>query len=276
MERQQINESTLNSVQRRFDFINKYDESHKRNNYRLNEGMWNTDMTGWINIGVIKNGSNIGAGGDAYLMVDPKYPQTDDFGTFRYRGTGYNTKEDGTGYELQIPVYQQQYLQIYPQYRDTYYGEVFLGRRKTDEQKQKHEQFMSQLNMNGDNVILMHDSSYKITDGFVKKGTPNGYSNNSDVGIYFWGSKKRGSDQSNYGTYTYYCSINQSLIYDFENDMERFGTLMNVFKQYKYAAQYWKGGPEIVVNTYTPTPITYIRDNHNGKVYNANWEEIHL
>jgi hypothetical protein len=49
---------------------------------------------------------------------------------------------------------------------------------------------------------------------------------------------------------------------------------MNVFDKYKYVAQYWKGGPEIVVNTYTPTPITYIIDNHNGKVYNGNWEEI--
>ena len=269
----EINESKLIEIQKRLDFINKYDETHKKG-YRLNEGMWDTDMTGWINIGVIKNGSNIGAGGDAYLMVDPKYPQTDDFGTLRYRGTGYNTKPDGTGHELQIPEYQKQYLQIYDQYRDTYYGEVFLGRKKTDEQKQKHELFMSQLDMSGDRVVLKHDSSYKIIDGVVKKGTPNRWSNNSDIGIYFWGSKQHGSDQSNGGLYTYYCLVSQSFVYDFENDMERFGTLLNVFKKYKYVAQYWKGGPAIVVNSVTPVPISYIRENNTGKIYDANWQEL--
>lgn len=269
----EINESKLTEIQKRFDFINKYDETHKKG-YKLNEGMWDTDMTGWINIGVIKNGSNIGAGGDAYLMVDPNYPQTDDFGTFKYRGTGYNTKPDGTGYELQIPEYYKQRLQIYDQYRDTYYGEVFLGRKKTDEQEQKHKLFMSQLDMSGDKVILKHDSSYKITDGVVKKGNPNNWSNNSDIGIYFWGSKQHGSDQSNGGLYTYYCIVAPNEIYDFENDMERLGTLLNVFKKYKFAAQYWKGGPAIVVNSLTPTKISYIRDNSNGKIYDANWQEL--
>ena len=268
-----VNENVLESIRKRLDFINKYDETHKKT-YTLNEGMWDTDMKGWINIGVIKNGSNIGAGGDAYLMVDPNYPQTNDSSTFKYRATGYNTKPDGTGYELQMPEYQKQYLQIYDQYRDTYYGELFLGKKKTDEQRRKHEMFMSQLDMSGDKVLLKHDSSFRITDGVVRKGTPNGWSNNSDVGIYFWGSKNRGSDPSNGGQYTYYCAVSQSMVYDFENDMERYGTLMNAFKQYQYVSQYWKGGPEIVVNTYTPTPITYIRDNSNGKVYDANWREI--
>ena len=63
----------------------------------LNESLSETDMTNWINIGIIKNGSNIGTGGDAYLMVNPNFPQTDDFSTFRYRASGYNTKPDGTG-----------------------------------------------------------------------------------------------------------------------------------------------------------------------------------
>lgn len=264
----------MESISRRFDFLTKYDESGKHN-YKLNEGLWDTDMTGWLNIGIIKNGSNIGAGGDAYLMVDPKYPQTDDFGTFKYRGTGYNTKPDGTGHELQIPVYQQQYLEIYPEYSDTYYGDVFLGKRKTDEQKQLHQQFLAKLDTRDGKVILKHDSGYRITDGMVRKGTPNGYSNNSDIGIYFWGSKNRGNDPSNGSQYTYYCAVDSDDIYDFENDMERFGSLMKVFKKYKYAAQYWQeGGQAIVVNTYTPTPITYIQDNSNGKIYDERWREV--
>ncbi len=181
-----IDNNVLESVKKKLDFINKYDETHKKT-YRLNEGMWDTDMTGWTNIGVIKDGSPLGSGGDAYLMVDPNYPKTDDFSTFAYRATGYNSKNDGTGTEITIPSYKKQYLEIYPEFRDTYYGEVFLGRKKTDEQKQKHERFMSLLNRQGDNVLLTHNSNYKITDGFIKKGNPNGYSNNSDVGIYFLG-----------------------------------------------------------------------------------------
>ena len=240
----------------------------------LNEGLNDRDMTGWINIGVIKNGSNIGTGGDAYLMVDPNYPQTDDFGTYRYRATAYNTKPDGTGYEIEVPTYQKQYLQIYDQYRDTYYGEAFLGKKKTAEQEQKHQMFLRQLEMSGDKVVLKHDSSYKITDGVVKKGQPNTYSNNSDIGIYFWGSKEPGNDQSNGSQYTYYCLVNANQVYDFENDMERYGTLVKAFKHYPFVAQYWKGGPAIVVNSLKPLPITYIKDNQTGKMYNGNWQKI--
>ena len=264
----------INSNKDWLDNVNEWMEKLNPDVRLLNEGLNDRDMTGWINIGVIKNGSNIGTGGDAYLMVDPNYPQTDDFGTYRYRATAYNTKPDGTGYEIEVPTYQKQYLQIYDQYRDTYYGEAFLGKKKTAEQEQKHQMFLSQLEMSGDKVVLKHDSSYKITDGMVKKGQPNLYSNNSDIGIYFWGSKERGSDQSNGGQYTYYCLVNANKVYDFENDIERFGTLMNVFKKYPYVAQYWKGGPAIVVNSMTPIPIYNIKDNTNGKIYDANWREI--
>lgn len=238
----------------------------------LNEGMFDKDMSGWINIGVIKNGSNLGEGGDAYLMVNPKFPKTDDLGTFIYRGTGYNSKPDGTGSELHISEYTKQYLKVYDEYRNTYYGEIFLGKQKTEEEKDKHVQFMNQLDKTGDEIILKHDSSYRITDGVVKKGTPNNWSNNSDVGIYFWGSKQHGSDQSNGSKYTYFCLVNQDEVYDFENDIERLGTLANVFKKYKYAAQYWKGGPTIVVNSVTPVEIDYIRDNTNSIFFNSKWE----
>lgn len=49
-------------------------------------------------------------------------------------------------------------------------------------------------------------------------------------------------------------------------------------QEHKYCAQYWDKEEKIaiVVNTLQPTPIQAIRDNTNGKVYNANWEEIDM
>lgn len=270
-----VNENVLETIRRKFDFIAKYDATH-RNGYKLNEGMWDKDMTGWVNVGVIKGGSSIGIGGDAYLMVDPNYPKTDDFSTFKYRASAYNTKPDGSGRETPVSSHKMQNLEIYDQYRDTYYGEVFLGHKKTEEDRQAHERFTEFLDVSGGDVMLKHNSDVRITDGVVKKGKTNNYSNNSDVGVYFWGSKHFGQDPSNNARYTYYCLVDQGSVYDFENDMERFGTLMNVFKKYRYAAQYWQGGPAIVVNSVasTPTPIAYVRDNMTGKVYDADWKEI--
>ena len=257
--------NSIVDVQRRFDFINKYGQNFA---YRLNEGLYDTDMSGWINIGVVKNGSNIGNGGDAYLMVNPSYPKTDDVSTFVYRATGYNTKPDGTGKELTLSSYDKQNLKIYNEYRDTYYGEVFLGRKKNDSDLQKHQIFMDRLDKRNDGtVILKHDSNVKIKDGVITKGVPNNYSKNSDIGIYFWGSKERGIDQSNNSLYTYYCLVDISDIYDFENDLDRFGTIHNALKAYKYVAQYWKGSNAIVVNTNTPTPFSAIRDNNTGTVF---------
>lgn len=254
-----MTEKKLLEIQKRLDFINKYSE---KLTYRINEGMFDTDMSGWINIGVIKNGSNIGNGGDAYLMVNPNYPQTDDFSTFAYRGTGYNTKPDGSGREITVSSFNKQNLEIYPEYRDTYYGEVFLGKQKTAEDEKGHELFLSRLDVKDEYVILKHDSNVKITDGVIKKGEPNNYSKNSDIGIYFWGSKEHGMDQSNNALYTYYCLVDKDKVYDFENDMERFGTIQNALRKYPYVAQYWKDGPEIVVITNTPTSISYVKKNN--------------
>ena len=49
-------------------------------------------------------------------------------------------------------------------------------------------------------------------------------------------------------------------------------------REHKYCAQYWNKDKSnaIVVNTFHQTPIQAIRDNTNGKVYNANWGEIEL
>lgn len=240
----------------------------------LNEGLMDTDMSGWINIGVIKNGSNIGNGGNAYLMVNPNYPKTDDISSFIYRGTGYNTEPDGTGDELRLSEFTKERLHIYDEYKNTYYGEAFLGKQKNDKDEESHEQFMNRLDMSDNNVVLKHDSNYRITDGFVKKGKTNNYSNNSDIGIYFWGSIDKGNDQTNNSLYTYYCLVPKDEVYDFDNDMERFGTIRNAFNKYSYIAQSWKNGKSIVVNSLTPVKISLITDNRTGKSYNANWQEI--
>ena len=236
----------------------------------LNEGIFDREMNGWINIGIIKDTPY----GDAYLMVDPDYPKTVDLSTYRYRATGYNSRPDGSGGEIKLPEYIKGGLQIYDEYRDTFYGEPFLGPKKTEEDKKKHEEFIGRLNISGDKVILTHNSSYRITDGEVKKGKPNRWSNNSDFGIYFWGSKKAGKDISNSGTYTYYCPVNIRQVYDFENNMERYGSMRKALEDYPYIAQYWEGGPEIVVNSSIPVKISRIKENKTGKIYDADWNEI--
>ena len=75
-----------------------------------------------------------------------------------------------------------------PKYKGTYWDWRLNGLDETKEQE--HEYFMSQLDIQDGMVVLKHNSPYKIEDGFVggsgRKG-PNSYSNNSDLGNYFWG-----------------------------------------------------------------------------------------
>lgn len=209
-------------------------------------------------------------------MVNPNAEQIDDMSTFRYRNVTYNTRPDGTGLSNDLPVNNLRRVKIYPEYRDTYYGDLFLGKRKGEQGEIMHKEFMSNLNISGDKLILKHDSTVKITDGVIKKGKTNGYSKDSDIGIYFWGSKKIGSDISNGQTYTYICTVPLSDVYDFQTNLERFPSLDQAMLEHKYCAQYWKKSKAIVVNTFHQTPIQAIKDNTNGKVYNANWEQIDM
>ena len=97
---------------------------------------------------------------------------------------------------------------------------------------------MSNLNISGDKVILKHDSSVRITNGVIAKGKTNRWSNNSDIGYYFWGSKKIGGDSSNGQTYTYICTVPLSDVYNFETNLERFPSLDQAMQEHKYCAQY--------------------------------------
>lgn len=258
-----LNENDIENIRKRFDTI-------------LNEG-YGKNMKGWINIGVIKGYSNIMDANDTYLMVDPNYPQTDNLSDFKYRATGFNTKPDGSGIDTgSVPSFYMSRLEIYPQYRDTYYGEVFLGKKKTDIDQKKHEQFMARLDTVGDKVRLKHDSDTKIMNGIVNnsKGKHNPYTNNSDINItFFWGTPNRGQDPSNGGKYTYFCLVNKDDIYDYTNNMERFPKIQSALSKCKYVAYQWERTPSaIAVTCYGGTPISYVCDNSTGRYYNANWE----
>jgi hypothetical protein len=188
----------------------------------------------------------------------------------------YTENSDGTGAQTNsIPTYARNQATIYNEYRDTEYGELFLGKKKDEEVvKQKHKEFMSKLFKLGYMVIIHHNSSYKITDGIIKKGAPNNWSNNTDIGIYFWGSRNSGRDPSGNSLYTYYCYINQDDLYDLEANKERL-TLQKAMSQYPYVGQYWgKNDEAIVVSTYKLTPIWCILDKQTGKWYDKDWNEI--
>lgn len=242
---------------------------------QLNE--WGeVDSNGWTNIGIIPGGSPYGIGGDAYIMVDPNAKEEENISDFKYKHITYNTKPDGSGYSISaIPSYKLNDAQIYPEYKDSYYGECFLGKRKTDKDEMRHKYFMSKLNIMGNNVILKHDSPYRITDGEIKQGKQNSWSNNNDIGIYFWGSKKVGKDNSNGQQYTYICLAPIDEIYDFEVNLERYISLKSALREHRFCAQFWDDSEEaIAVNTLYPVKIQAIIDNRTGKKYDEEWNEI--
>lgn len=210
--------------------------------------------------------------GKSYIMVNPKKEMK--WGQ-EIHDIRYTDNADGSGRQTDsIPNYCKERITIYPEHMDDEYGEMFLGKRKEqDKVEQEHNEFLSKLFIVGGNVILHHNSSYKIEDGFVKKGTPNGYSNNSDIGIYFWGSRNSGNDPSGASLYTYYCVIPQKELYDFETNAERM-TLPNAMKKYNYCGQYWRDSDAIVVTTYSQTPIWCILDKGSGRWFDKDWNEI--
>lgn len=270
-------ENIWKAINSAYDRIYSLKEGISVHGILLMEGMWDKDCRGWLNIGIIKGWSARMNGKDTYLMVDPNAPELEDRSMFRSKYTAWSSKPEGEERDCGAPpTYYLQWLDIYPEYRDTYYGEVFLGKRRdTPEDKQRHDEFLSKLFISGDEVILHHDSSRRITDGVISYGHGmNGYSNNSDVGVYFWGSRQSGSDPSNGSSYTYWCKVPLKEVYDFDVNPDRL-TLRQALSKYGYAGQSWRRTPSaICVNTYNNTPIWFITDKQTGKCYNAKWEEI--
>lgn len=230
------------------------------------------DTRGWINIGIVKGYSCFMGGTDTYLMANPnaKMQPGEDKYRFKSNNTAFSPDPEGSTREASVPDYYKQRLEIYPEYQDTFWGELFLGRKKdTEEDRAEHEKFMSELNQTGNDVILMHNSPVLIKDGVISGGHPKRhYSNNSDVGIYFWGTSFAGRDPSNGSQYTYYCKVPKDSIYDFETNVDRL-TLRQAMSKYPYVAQYWQGGPAIVVTTWKNTPIWKVVDNRNTKRFDG-------
>ena len=213
-----------------------------------------------------------GGNGKLYVMVSPQKRMKWGHETF---DVVYTENPDGTGNQTDdIPTYKQRFIEIYPEHQDDEYGELFLGKRKDKEvAEQQHKDFMSKVFKINGNVVIHHNSSFVIKDGFIKKGNPNGWSNNSDIGIYFWGSRNAGNDPSNATSYSYYCLIPQEELYDFQTNVDRL-SLDQALKKYKYAGQFWKNTDSVVVSTLQPTPIWCILDKQTGKWYDKDWEEI--
>lgn len=242
----------------------------------LNENFGKVDTTGWICVGEIPGYypwiDFSEENNKVYIMVNPQ--KTMMYGN-EINEVIYTQNSDGSGRQTdRVPTYNKQDLVIYPEYRDTEYGEMFLGKKKDNKVlKEKHAEFVSKLFKYNGKIILHHNSSVQIKDGYIKKGKTNRYSNNSDIGIYFWGSRNSGKDPSGNGLYTYYCMIDENDLYDFETNAERL-TLTQALHKYAYAGQYWRGGDAICVNTYSWTPIWCILDKMTGKWYDSEWKPI--
>lgn len=267
-------QSLLENAIKRFRQISFYNPKTQM----LNEGFGDVDTSNYICIGEIPY-YPWGGGSDenhnkVYIMVSPQKQMK--WGKEQY-DVRYTANSDGSGLQTDsLPSYHLSKFVIYPEHQNDEYGEIFMGQRKdTNITDQQHKEFVSKLFRTGNGqIILHHNSSMKITDGLIKKGQPNHYSSNTDVGIYFWGSRNSGNDPSSGSTYTYYCLIDENDLYDLSTDTERLITLRRALSKYKYAGQYWANGDAICVNTFESTPIWCILDNHNGKWYDKDWNEI--
>lgn len=259
----------MTDIQKRFRELYKYNPSKGI----IKEGYGDVDTSNYICIGEVPYSPWFNGPNRLYIMVSPQ--KIMEYGEEQY-DVRYTENSDGSGRQIQgIPIYVKRNAVIYPEHQNDEYGEIFLGKRKDkDLLIQQHKEFESKLFKYGENIILHHDSSFKVNDGFIKKGKPNWYSNNTDIGIYFWGSRTGGKDISNGGWYTYYCLIKKGDLYDLDTNEERL-SLDQAIKKYPYVGQHWKNDDNvIVVNTYLPTPIWCILDKQTGKWYNKEWKEI--
>lgn len=127
-------------------------------------------------------------------------------------------------------------------------------------------------------VVLEHDSSTRIKNGVIDHTgqQQNGYSKNSDLGNYFWASEP-GKDQSNGGTYKYYCLVKPELIYNIDDDPNGYGSTPEALEHEQYVAGQWRDGA-VAVMTLHPTPISFIEyhDTYgdDSGIYDAKWHML--
>ena len=239
----------------------------------INEGWGDLDTTGWVCVGEVAYSPWLNGAEKVYVMVNPQ--KTMKYGE-EINEIRYTENPDGSGRQTDvIPVYARKKIVIYPEHRNDEFGELFLGKKKDSSTiEQTHNEFVSKLFKNGGNVIIHHNSPYVVRDGIIKKGKANLWSNPTDSGIYFWGSRNGGKDPSNDSSYTYYCIVPQNDIYDFETNEERL-TMPQAMEKYPYVGHYWpKDNDVVVIRTNNVTPIWCILDKNKGKWYDKDWNEI--
>ncbi len=232
-----------------------------------------TNTDGWVCVGEAPGYFPWSGEGDkTYIMVNP---QKEMKGGRMVNNVLYTENPDGSGKQCDyIPSFYRNEIIIYPEHRSDEFGAMFLGKRLDNETIEKlHQKFISKLFVKGNKVIIHHNSSFRITDGMIRKGKANNWSNNTDVGIYFWGSRNSGNDPSNQSLYTYYCLINLKDLYDFSTNEEKL-SLPQALRKYPYAGQFWKDGNAICVNTILQTPIWCILDKQTGTWYDKTWKEM--
>lgn len=153
-----------------------------------------------------------------------------------------------------------------------YLTEVWVGsgRKKT---------VMQDLQMWNGMVVLRHDSSTRIKNGVIdhRGKQKNNYSKNSDYGNYFWASPTPGEDQSNNGTYEYYCLVPPDQVYDFEKNEKGYENLRDAIDNEPYVSGRWHDGA-IAVMSEQPTPISFIVSNGDysnpGAIYDAKFHML--
>lgn len=256
------------------DIIKRFKELSTYNPQKgiINESFGDVDTTGWICVGEVPYWPWGNSGDKVYIMVNPQ--KTMKWGE-EIREVRYTENNDGSGKQTEsIPSYAKERITIYPEHHDDELGEMFLGKKKDENIiEQEHKEFLSKLFRKGNQIIIHHNSSFVIKDGIIKKGKTNPWSNNSDIGIYFWASRNSGSDPSGSTQYTYYSIIPLIDLYDFQTNAERL-SLPQAMSKYPYVGQYWRDNESVVVTTYRHTPILCILDKQTGTWYNKDWIEI--
>lgn len=248
------------------------------------------DTNGWLYIGEIVYGENSWKASDRkYLLCYPDFDEnivnSKGYSGFIGDYISVNANPNGTdGGKYFYSCFDSRFdkIKLNDEYKNGIFALIFKrnliddGDEATQRyREQKHQEFISKLFQIGDNLILHHNSSTKITDGIIKPGMPrNNYSNSNDWGVYFWASKNEGSDPSGIAEYTYYCIVPIEQTYDVENNIENFKTDKEAIAKYPYQLKDWKNGQAIACQTNKPTPIWRIRNRSNGKWFDNEWQEV--
>lgn len=245
------------------------------------------DTNGWTYIGEIVYGENSWKKDSdrKYLLVYPNYaPSELNSSSFIEKNVSVNEDTNGSdgghyfysNFDCRFDKIKLNDAFINSEYALVFKSYLIDPDNATQRlREQKHKEFMSKLFVVGDNVLMHHISSAKITDGFLKAGMPKqSYSNNNDWGVYLWASRNTGNDPSNGGDYTYYCVVPLEECYDVANNVENFKSDKELLQKYPYMLKDWKNGQAIACQTNKPTRIWRIMRHNPVKWFDDEWNEV--